>query len=448
MIVKGFSKPIGFINYPNQQLAFSKFYFLKDGNNYLVNGLSEFPSLVPKIAGVDKTYYVDFSHGNDGNSGVTLGTAFKSLNVALAKPDVDVVLVTSGDVAGYNTFTRNYGWNNISPTRSVTIKSLDAGKTILTAAERINHTWESTATSWVKKTTAAGLANSIIGIIDKNVIDSNGDALLYTNHDQIDSVTAQPGSWCKSGGYVYIHCIGDRLPDDKLRLFVDGNNGFVTDNITVYVEGIIFEGGTCPFYVANVSGNATRTPKLIFNNCEFKYGGGVGASGGSGAGGLSTIGAKDVYLNNCKAFKNVNDGFNYHSRDGIVQQALEINCVSYGNGSESGSDNASTMHDGGIIVRINGIYHTSFGPIIQDIGIGTLSWNIGCTCHSARYPANPDRETNFMSGDGTDSTRMWLDGCVSYDSTYDLCANSGSNIFKRNLNSNNSFYGNGTIEDY
>jgi hypothetical protein len=426
------------IDYPDSRFAFSKFYFTKDSNEYKLHG--DFATLAPKTPGVDKTYYVDFTNGNDSRDGLTLETALKSLNVALGKSDVDVVLITAGRAD--NTITRGNGWQNISPSRSVTIKSLD-GQTILTAAQNITQTWETTSTSGIWKTTAGGLAASITGIIDKSIIDSNGDALQYTKVASPTEVTNTESSWCLSGSYIYIHCNNKRTPDEYLRLFMPNNNGYITGNITVYVEGIVFEGGSCPMLVSNTSGNPATAPTVIFNNCEFKY-------GSSGNGGLATMAANVVYLNNCVAARNYNDGFNYHSRDGVVTKILEANCIGRYNGVESGTDNGSTIHDGLTIIRFKGEYFGNRGANVMDVNTGSISWNIACNSHDAlNQSERPDLHANYIAGmEDNLSVEMWLDGCISSGTPTDLVAFTNSIIYTRNLTSGGVNSGSGTIQAY
>jgi hypothetical protein len=400
----------------------------------------DFSVLQPKTPGVDMTYYVDFANGDDSWDGLTLETALKSLNVAFAKPDVDVVLITAGRPD--NTITRGYGWQNISPTRSITIKSLD-GKTILTAAQSITQTWEETATPGIFKTTAGGLAASITGVIDKSIVDSNGDSLQYSKVANPTEVTNTEVSWCLSGGYIYIHCANKRNPDDYLRLFMPGNNGYITGNITVYVEGIVFEGGNCPMLVSNASGNPATAPTVIFNNCEFKYG-----SGGNG--GLATMAANYVYVNNCVASRNYNDGFNYHSRDGVVTKILEANCIGRYNGAESGTDNGSTAHDGVIIIRYKNEYFGNRGANVMDVSTNTISWNIACNSHDAQSQTERlDLHANYIAGmEDNLAVKMWLDGCTSSGTSTDLVAFPNAIIYTRDLTSGGVNSGSGTIQVY
>ena len=123
----------------------------------------------------------------------------------------------------------------------------------------------------------------------------------------------------------------------------------------------------------------------------------------------------------CVAYENARDGFNYHAHaNGSTNHSIEINCVSYGNGTkdlhiEDGqSSNATTSHDGSYIVRVNGDYKCSHGGVVADKDC--YSANYGCKSGISTITDNyEDRKSNYWSS----GAFMYLFDCVSYGSKYD-----------------------------
>jgi hypothetical protein len=401
---------------PNPNFITSGFLFKKTTFGYEIIG--DIRKLAPKDEKYGKAYYIDKISGTDSNNGLTYASALESLHVAAAKSDVDVIYVAPGEYPIGNTF------NNISPTRNIIVKALSGGSVIFSS--RWNMTWNLVGG---KTYTYQGTAPYSIGLV------RHRDYTPLTRVNSIDEAESLAGSYYINGTTAYLHTLtGDSPNDTYYKVFLNRSPGYVTGNVTVYCEGITFDGGDPPFDLRN---GATG----IFVDCKFIYG------CGSASGGLSTYKATSVYLEKCYASNNINDGFNYHSADGVITRVIEANCVGINNGSESDSDNGSTVHDGISIIRVNGIYGNNKGPNIQDIGTGTLSWNVGCTCYGSNA-VNPDRQINFMVGDGTDSAKMWLDGCISYESTVDIKCATGSEMYIHDLIGNGQNVANSPIAEY
>lgn len=171
-------------------------------------------------------------------------------------------------------------------------------------------------------------------------------------------------------------------------------------------------------------------PTLYAKDCSFKY---AGASNG-----LTSLGAI-VYLQNCIASRNYDDGFNYHAYEGYAPWAVEINCIGRRNGITSDTDNGSTIHDGGSVLRLNGEYFLNKGRNVHDVTNGTQSWNLGVYSHdSSGSPA----DCNFAVGTGgSDTAKMWLDCCKSDDSATDIEIATGATCYTRHLLSGGVFIG-------
>lgn len=239
-----------------------------------------------------------------------------------------------------------------------------------------------------------------------------------------------------TGGAVYLHLSDDRAPDSDVHVFRNMSAAYcLRDGITVYLEGIEFQGGTnAPCYFRNAS--ATGGLKVYAKNCTFKYGGATG--------GLAIEGADEVISQGCTAARNQNDGLNYHVRNGIVVNAVEINCVGRDNGNYAGNDSdnqGSSMHDAGTVVRVMGDYYRNGGQNVADVGASS-TWMLGSLLHHS-VATTAGVQANFDESAGT----AWLDRVTSSDSTYDLKATSGT-IHTREIVSGGNNTGAGTIDTY
>src|SRR5699024_1944379 len=139
--------------------------------------------------------------------------------------------------------------------------------------------------------------------------------------------------------------------------------------------------------------------------CSWKY------MHGNQQGGLELVGG-DAYLQNCVASQNRADGFNYHHGNGRKNRVIEVDCVGRFNGNRPSpihSDNGSTMHDGGQIIRVNGAYYRNQGPNVADVNDGTQSWNLGCIGLESRSTVNG---SDFRA---RDNMMMRLEGCITND---------------------------------
>lgn len=368
-----------------------------------------------------KAYYVDINTGNDANDGLTATTAFKSMFKALQQADARIIYVAPG------VYDRIRGWIKTNPASgSLVIKPLYKGDIIFgTHQDGLAWTVDGTVANVYKAS-----RSSTMVIYDSLILDEYGDHTQLTKKASIAEVGANPGSWYSDGTNVYVRLKDDRVPDNSVRVYVTGGNGYVQGTRSVYMEGIKFYGGDNPFDTLTAS--SSEVMKLYFKNCEFKY----GIKGDGAANGLNIKGTKEVILQGCIAAKNQRDGFNYHVYTSIIPNAIEIDCIAYHNGLNDANDNnnGSTMHDAGNIIRVNGTYFKNKGPNAIDVG-GCNAWNVGCVSYDS-LSVSDSSNVNFLNQDG----KMWLDGCVSYDSVADVVTvGTGVTYAKRTLTNNELF---------
>jgi hypothetical protein len=291
------------------------------------------------------------------------------------------------------------------------------------------------------------------------------------NVASIAAVAALAGSWFYDGTTLYVRPHDDRslIGDTNILPTINTNNGRFTptaDNLTIYVEGVDFVGGSRAFVVTtatitatggaagqavintsstagvvvgqtvqgagvpsgtkvasfvantsitlsnNLTTNASGTYSLVFNGIAFAHKNCSFQGGGTQNGGLAILTYVTVYGYRSAAWDNYLDGFNYHSaaQDGTLDKlspnAIEIECAAAGNGttgSAGTSDNATTAHDGCSVIRINCVYIDSSDRPMADVNYAH-SWNLGC--HVGQALTAGSAEENIVAAH---NVQMWLD---------------------------------------
>lgn len=226
------------------------------------------------------------------------------------------------------------------------------------------------------------------------------------------SVQATPGTWFNDGTNTYIQTLDSRnlIGDTNIIIGNTTNNGrfgATVNNLTLYVSGIDFVCGSSPFLA--LTALAANTGTLAFLNCSFQGSGGT-------SNGYAMQGLLAVYSQNCGAYFNKSDGFNYHSfqsdgtTTGTSPSWIEIGNVSMGNGTTGStgvSDNASTSHDFCQGIRLNGIYCNSDDRVLAETN-SAQTWNLGCTVGQAvKQQAGEETIAALLT------SKMWIDTVVA-----------------------------------
>ena len=245
------------------------------------------------------------------------------------------------------------------------------------------------------------------------------------------------GCWAYSSNRVYAKPVDGVIPANTGIVAVTAETALIKcaepiENATIYLENIIVVGGN-----RNVLYNDTgsyNSQKLIAKNCKFLY--------ATQYNGISLYGVSG-FFQNCECAFAAKDGFNYHKNNsseypagpntGTVANGLEIDCIGhdcgYGETSASPSDNGSTMHNGGTIVRINGMYYGNMGGNVADTSSGTVSYNYNCYCFDSTAPVDTNRADFWADKYAV----MHLYGCrATGDSQYNLYAGANAEITVQN----------------
>jgi hypothetical protein len=376
------------------------------------------------------SYYVDVVNGNDTNNGLTLGTALKNIQTAVAKSDVITIYLANG---GYN---KDSGFNGIAITKNINIIGL--GDSVICDTSDVLTDFISSANPNLYRTTRV---IGTLAVYDTNVLDANGDYTKLTKQTDLTVANNTPGSYYTTGSYIFVHPADSRdltgltAEQAKIVSYVNVNNLVASGNIKIYIENLKLEGGTNWFKNTGAGQNL----EVFAKNCKFKY--------TSSQDVFDIDGASLVVVENCLAARAYEDGFNYHALNNVKPKVIEINCVGRHNGHASDdTDNGSTMHEGGSIIRLNGEYHHNVGPNVADVSPGNRTWNIACDAHDSL--AQSINRGDFFLMYGSDC-KMWNEACKSSNSPYSIWNDNG-NMYLRNCDFEESYYvvNGGTVELY
>lgn len=377
--------------------SYLPFDIQKVGRSFYPGGNWTVSSLAPS----GKAYYVSTT-GSDANDGLTSGAPLRKIGTAYGKADVVVIYVAAGVYGNTNGLSATTVAKNISMIatggRVVMGAFAEPGSLAFALDGTYTHTYKVTR-------------SNVGAVWDVTNLDANGDYTALTLRTSAAAVEANPGSWYLDGSNVLWIRRSDSaaVTDSNCHVMFSSSTRCLLINAgaTCYIEGFDLEGGNAAGCVT--PDKSTAAPTLYMKDCSMKY-----CMGGNG---LSATGAT-VTLERCTTAKNYDDGYNYHADTGTICQAIEINCISRDNGLAGDIDNASSIHDGGAIVRIMGEYYRSVGRVIHDISSGTKSWNLGCIVHDSTS-AVADCNIGVGSGAG-DTAEMWLDCVTSSGSATDI----------------------------
>lgn len=350
-----------------------------------------------------KTYWVSPS-GNDSNSGEDADHPLQLIKTALNKSDVAVVMLKTGF---YNYGRLPQHLNGYS--KSVAVVAAEGANPVLGTQE---------GTSSFSKTDGYTYTYQV-SVASNAVYDTVND-ICYRRMKTIADVDATPASYCSLEGVTYVHLKNnDEATGAKIKPCKNYDNFRITASgaITIYLEGITICGGS--YGAFRVTSDGTNAPTVYAKNCRFF---------GSLSNAACYLQGCNSILQNCEAAYAVDDGFGYHANP-VEPRAVEINCEGHHNGYDGETDNGSTMHDGGCIIRVNGEYHHNRGPNVADVHNTTASWNLGCHAWRADIATQDTQNADFVCADN--GANMWLDNCSAYGSYYSLLANSTGKVHER-----------------
>ncbi|HVV87186.1 MAG TPA: DUF1565 domain-containing protein [Kofleriaceae bacterium] len=309
--------------------------------------------------------------GSDAADG-SASTPMRSLHAALsAMTGPTTIHVAPG------TYGADAGWYGVNPPYDVNIIA-EGGRARLTTAD--------VDLAWVPSAAGAGVYQATAAAAPYTVVDSGiaGSEPWLLHVATAADVAATPGSWTADGALVTVHTRDGRVPDAWVEALPAATlNGYIDDPArSVYLEGLDLEGGYKALHV-------NHAHELILVDTAFRYGAGEG---------LSVLDTDEVYAFHAVAEANNADGLAYSWVDHI----LEVDCAGTDNGRDNSDiDNGSTVHTGGTVVRVGGVYRSNGGPNVADVQ-GSSTWNLG-TVAGANHAITQTQRVNFYT-DGV----LWL----------------------------------------
>jgi hypothetical protein len=362
-------------------------------------------------------YYLNYVSGSNSNNGSTPALAFKTLSYAISQ-GARLIYLSGGDII------QNDGWGNI-------VHNLNEDVFVITKGERpafvlnnltgVSYSIESGTT--YQATISAG---TYPNIVDFEYVDNYGYPLSLIRKTSLADVNSNPNSYYITGTTLYVNLLDGRSPDSSVHVLkTTTDNYFASQNqMYFYAENICFIGGNNAFAVR--AQNSTGAAGLIslLKKCHFMN---------ANVNGMAhTINPGVTWSEDCVAYRNGRDGFNYSQGNNYTTgRFIEVGNQGFSNGvytlDLASANNGTSAHNNIKGWRINCKYFDNVGPNVADVN-GAMTVNVGLECFNSLgfddSGVDPlSQGINWADwgdfGVGTISTesgaKMWLYGCNSQD---------------------------------
>lgn len=410
------------------------FNVLRTPSGYYYSDLDT-STLVP--ASPTRTIYVNFQTGNDANTGLSTGQAYKTLLKALQQTVDGSSTVIYIDATAWTIMRGNngsglagstasfQGWNNSLPLGDVYIINRSAFRVLITSvASTTALTWNLVSGTMYKASTTATNAGCVVDAdFEITPVDPSGRPIPnvrnpYRTYVKVaDSATcgSTPGSWYLDTGAneVYVNRWDGSVPNTRVLVCNRINNGRAgngADNQITYIENLDFVGGASCFKAD--TGSSTRPITFIDRNCTFS-----GSDFSTTSNLIPLLGPVTNYSWRAAEYGGWADNRNGHSNsaDGTNSPSPYIfrdQCVSFGAGitgsSGGGQDNTFTIHDGTTAISVNCLDYGSRGIPVAGGTNYSMHWMLGGTIG----PATDNTITLLASGQTNGI--VWIDGTRLY----------------------------------
>jgi hypothetical protein len=410
--------------YPNLNFKYPSGFNFRPFNIIEQNGVfsvdkKPFDLISDKVSKM-QAYYVDYQNGSNSNNGLSATTAFKTIIYAINTAGARLIYTRGGDII------QSDGFGLISSTSGV--EDIFIIKKGIEQTYILNNIMNPVFTLDTDTTYSTPIGSNIVpNVIDYKFINSYGFPSNLLKVATLIDVNATPNSYFidTNTTTLYLRLEDGRVPDASVFVLKSSSdNRIQKDGGYVYNEGLTYLGG---LYAYRHRGITTATAVSVANyfaeNCNYLY---------SEQNGFGTTDNQGVtWLNNCKAYKNKSDGFNY-SQGNIytLSKNIEVNCQSFDNGLNqtiTSFHNGSSAHVKHTVIRVGGKYFRNTGPNVIDV-FGSHSLNVGVEAFESLGFNDVDNNpttagVNFADyGDfgcgtmaGEPATKMWLYACKSKD---------------------------------
>lgn len=343
-------------------------------------------------------------------------------SIAMARANGNVVHIKSGFYADHHA---DFGMDILADTAMI---AADGPGSVIWASSPDDVVW----TLETGNVYRANIAQSVNDVVDLSYVrggeylkDGVGEVPeLYLEQSSIGDVGLNAGSFFYDGGVLYLHTHDGRAPDGDVKPLwsnaIWSSSGFIN---TLYLEGIEFWGGQQPLRITGST--SVPSSKVVAVDCGFRY--------ASALGNAKCDAVRDVRFVRCATSDSYEDGFTYTNLSSAFEQyILEQDCESKRCGRlEEGdnNNNCSTSHKDCNVIRINGLYDTSQGPVVADVQ-GSQSICMGVISRNANSVRgnNHGSDASFSIGTygvGSKIARMWLYDCVASGSGFDRVMGTG-----------------------
>lgn len=390
------------IDFPDEELRkIPVKIFYKDGN-YTTN----FNARDWEPKSFDATFYVSQASGDKANSGAAISDALSELDDAL-----DLIISHAGTnfeliiLDGY--FDRLTGWRG----RQIGSKNL-----VVRCIGDVTSSGEFSGLTWASEGSGTYSASrSSTGVIyDKLNVNELGDWTQLAPVPSQAECISTPNSTFTDGSTIFVHRSDGLQPSDSNTMIGTSTiNVRPAENGTTIIYGMKMYGGSDAIscnMLSNLNSN------VILVDCKSGY---------TQTNAADFNGARLAISYNHTCIGAGNDGFNYQSgTNGVEQLALEINCTSrtFGIYSDDDYNNATSMHDQGVIVRVNGDYRDSRGPVVADVQ-QSKAWNINCIAGGSVAESGAQNTAYQNLG----NSESWLLDCESLNvDDFDVYSVSGA----------------------
>lgn len=283
---------------------------------------------------------------------------------------------------------------------------------------------------------------TISGVVGNTA--ANGTFVVTQINSTQFSIPATGNGAYVSGGQlgqtVFVNTGRTTAPGTELDVVRGSADGYHGDNsFRLWVRNANFTYGDRTFFISTADASTNR-PAMVFENCSFRK--------GTTTAGLRVEGKCELYLINCIAEQNEQDGFSYR-----LGYAFELNCIGRKNGylsatyngdyrdadgSSYGTNQGSTTHKDAEVMRVGGLYWGNNQGVYDTSVEATIcqSWMIGTYCYNQRGTAGVGKG-NADYGIGSAATdrmymidaKNWSQGRTASTSTNSIRIESGAVAF-------------------
>lgn len=374
-------------------------------------------------------YYVDPVGGSNTNNGLSRETPFKWLKYAVSNGARLIY------IKGTDGFISRDGQliSTVDITTNEPLIIIGEGSVIFAGSNKANtYTWTANSGCW--STTRASVSN----VMDFDNLDANGNPTELIEVFSLAECQSTSNTYYINGSTLYVHPLNNSAPTSKIEILLNVVPSYTpSQNVPfVYFENVGFATNSIygAIQIKNDSTTQFNTKAYFYNCYGFK----------NKLGNIFSIdNIKECWVQNCRAYKPKNDGFNYHtSKAGYeVMKVVEINNYAEEMGKDFPSEpssNGSTIHEGGTILRLNCTYINGRGGNVADVNAGVRSLNLNVKS-TGNYATNGGSFIVTETG-----SKMWLYDCVGNQdlaTQYSVTASSGANLYYKNSEFNQQLIG-------